>query len=66
MLSDGGMDDTAIEENLGGIGDCIESRQGFFELLIVVVTERLDPSFYFLQSVNWRAHGSIIPNDPPA
>lgn len=48
MFSDGCVDDAAVEEDLGGVGDCIESRQGFFELLIVIVAQRLDPSFYFL------------------
>jgi hypothetical protein len=48
MFTDGGMDDTAIKQDLGGIGDVVEDGQGLLELLIVIVTQRFDPSFNFL------------------
>lgn len=52
MFTNGGVDDPAIEQDLGGIGDVIEDGQGLLELLVVVVAQRLDPSFDFLTRVS--------------
>jgi hypothetical protein len=46
------MNDTAIEENLGLVGDAIKAFQGLFEFIIVVGTERLDPRLDFLGTVS--------------
>ncbi len=48
MFANGRMDYPAIEKDLGGVWNRIESRQGFFELLIVVVSECFDPGLDFL------------------
>lgn len=49
MFTDGGMDNPAVKQDLGGIGDVVENGQGLLEFLIVVVTQRFDPSFNFLE-----------------
>jgi hypothetical protein len=51
MFANGRMDHAAIEKDLGGVGNSIESRQGLFEFLIVVVSECFDPGLDFLQYV---------------
>jgi hypothetical protein len=55
MFANGGMNDTAIEQNLGGIGDAIEHAQGLFVLVIVIVTECLHPSLYLLPKCQYSA-----------
>jgi len=45
------MYDPTVEQYLGCVCDGIENGQGFLEFLIVIVTEGLDPSLYFLQTV---------------
>ena len=51
------MDDSAIEEDLGGIGNLIEDFQGFLIFTVLVVREGKHPRLNFLAwSVNWRSH----------
>ena len=52
MFANGGMYHTAVEQDLRGIGDGIKVPQCFLEFLIVIVSERLDPSLDFLSSVS--------------
>jgi hypothetical protein len=52
MFTDGCVDDAAVEEDLGSVCNGVEYPQGFFELLIVVVTQRLDPSLDFLSEIS--------------
>lgn len=52
VLAEGGMNDTAIEEYLGLVGDAIEASQGLFEFIVVVGTECLDPRLNFLVTVS--------------
>lgn len=59
MFTDGGVDDPAIEQDLGGVGDIIEDGQGLLELLVVVVTQRLDPSFDFLAQMRKKRRGEV-------
>lgn len=42
------MNDTAIEQNLGGVGDAVEGLQCLVELVVVVVGEGCHPGFDFL------------------
>jgi len=48
MLPNCCMYDPTVEQYLGCVCDGIENGQGFLEFLIVIVTEGLDPSLYFL------------------
>lgn len=43
------MDDTHIEQDLGCVGDLVEIREGFVELVVVVTAEGRDPCLNFLQ-----------------
>lgn len=64
MFANGCVYYTAVEEDLRGVGDCVEYSQGRLELLIVIVTERLDPSFDFLAACQRREEsrmGSPLP-----
>lgn len=63
MLSDGGVDDATVEQDLGGVGDAVEDLEGLFEFLVVVVCECLHPDLDFLgmstnllQSIRWTTH----------
>jgi hypothetical protein len=49
------MDDTAVEEDLGGVGDAVEVLQGVLEFVVVVVAEGRDPSLDFLLPVSTQA-----------
>lgn len=42
------MDNAAIEQDLGGIGDIVKDAERFVEFIIVVVSERLHPCLDFL------------------
>lgn len=42
------MDDTAIEQDLGGVGDAVEDFQCLVELVVVVAGEGCHPGFDFL------------------
>lgn len=46
---------TAVEQDLGGVGNGVEDTQGLFELLIIIVTQGFDPGFDFLQQVSRHA-----------
>lgn len=48
MLSDGGVDNATVEQDLGGVGDAVEDLEGLFEFLVVVVCECLHPDLDFL------------------
>lgn len=48
MLSESGMDDTDVEEDLGGVGDLVERGQRLVEFVVVIAGQGLDPGFYFL------------------
>jgi hypothetical protein len=49
MFAKGGVDDTAVEEDLGRVGDGIEVFQGLVEFIVVVAGEGGDPRLDFLQ-----------------
>jgi hypothetical protein len=60
MFANGCVDNTAVEQDLGSIGDGIENPQGFLELLVVIVPKRLDPRLYFLRRVReGHSHGTV-------
>jgi hypothetical protein len=42
------MNDSHVEENLGGISDNLEVLQRLVEFIVVVPAEGRDPRFYFL------------------
>lgn len=48
VLAECRIDHAHVEQNLGGIRDPLKGLEGFVELIVVVVLEGLDPSFYFL------------------
>lgn len=48
VLAEGRMDDAAIEQDLGGVGDLVETLQGLVELVVVVGTQGCHPSLDFL------------------
>ena len=48
MLAQCRMDDTAIEQNLGGVGDAVKRLQCLVELVVVVAGEGCHPGFDFL------------------
>lgn len=48
MLTESGMDDTAIEQNLGSIGDAVKDLQSFVEFVVVVAGKGCHPGFDFL------------------
>jgi hypothetical protein len=49
MFAEGGVDDTAVEEDLGRVGDGVEVFQGLVEFIVVVAGEGGDPRLDFLQ-----------------
>ena len=51
MFTESRMDDAAIEEDLGGVGDTVEGTQCLFELLFVVVGEGGHPGLDFLRRI---------------
>jgi len=57
MLPDCGVNDAAVEENLGRVGNVLKHPQGLFELIVVVVVQRLDPRLDFLAPVSPTARG---------
>lgn len=48
MFANGCMDDTAVKEDFGGVGNGIEGPQGFFEFLVVIAPKRFHPGLDFL------------------
>lgn len=42
------MYNTAIEEDLGSVCDCIEHCEGFFEFLVVIMAKGFNPCLDFL------------------
>ena len=48
MLAEGGVDDAAVEEDLGRVGDGVEVFEGLVELVVVVAGEGGDPRLDFL------------------
>lgn len=48
MFSQRRADNTAVEENLGGIRDTVEDLDSLLILLVVVVFQGQDPGFDFL------------------
>jgi len=42
------MDDTAVEQDLGGVGDALEDLQCLVELVVIVAGEGCHPGFDFL------------------
>jgi hypothetical protein len=60
MFAEGGVDDTAVEEDLGRVGDGVEVFQGLVEFIVVVAGEGGDPRLDFLQwwwLAEWRRSG---------
>ena len=49
MFPDSCVDDAAVEEDLGCIGDAVEHPEGLIELLTVIVHQRLHPGLNFLR-----------------
>jgi hypothetical protein len=54
MLAECRMDDTAVEQNLGCVGDAVEDLQCLVELVVVVAGEGCHPGFDFLPHVSNR------------
>lgn len=52
MLSKCGMNHTAVEQNLGCVGDLIEDFQCLVELVVVVAGEGCHPGLDFLTPLN--------------
>lgn len=52
MLAQSGMYDPAIEQNLRCIGNGIECLQGLLEFIIIVMRQRLHPSFDLLINID--------------
>ena len=48
MLAECRMYYTAIEQDLGGVGNVIECPESFFEFVVVIVPQGNYPRFYFL------------------
>jgi hypothetical protein len=42
------MNDTAVKQYLRGIGDVVEDLKRFFELIVVIVSDRPNPGLDFL------------------
>lgn len=51
MLSYSRVDNAAVKQDLGGVGDVIEDLEGLLELLVVIVRKRLHPGLDFLYPV---------------
>jgi hypothetical protein len=52
MLSECRMDDTAVEQNFGCVGDSVEDLQCLVELVVVVAGEGCHPGFDFLSHIS--------------
>jgi hypothetical protein len=52
MFAQGSMYHSAVEEDFRGIGDVIEDLQGFLELIILIVGQRLHPCLDFLPGIS--------------
>lgn len=48
MFAKSRMDDTAVEQNLGRVGDAVKSLQGLLKVVVVVAAEGCHPGFDFL------------------
>jgi hypothetical protein len=48
MLTECGMDDTTVEQNLGCVGDAVKDLQCLIKLVVVVAGEGCHPGFDFL------------------
>jgi hypothetical protein len=61
MLAECRMDDTAVEQNLGCVGDSVEDLQCLVELVVVVAGEGCHPGFDFLPHISelTRAKGAL-------
>lgn len=53
MLSYSRVDNAAVKQDLGGVGDVIEDLEGLLELLVVIVRQRLHPRLDFLEPVTF-------------
>lgn len=51
MLSYSRVDNAAVKQDLGGVGDVIEDLESLLELLVVIVRKRLHPCLDFLYPV---------------
>lgn len=49
VLSEGGVDDTHVEQYLAGVGDFLELGEGVVELVVVITSEGGDPSLDLLR-----------------
>jgi hypothetical protein len=54
MLSQRGLYHSAVEKDLGRVGNLSKGGKGFVELITVIVIERLDPSLDFLLGIKVR------------
>lgn len=48
VLAEGGVDDTHVEQDLGGVGDGLELPKRIVEFIVVVTAEGRDPCLDFL------------------
>lgn len=48
VLAQGSVDDTHVEQNLGGVGNLLEVPQCLVEFIVVIPRKGGDPGFYFL------------------
>jgi hypothetical protein len=55
MFAESRVDDAAVEVDFGRVGDDLEVGEGVVELVVVVVTEGLDPGLDFLESQRGKA-----------
>lgn len=52
MLAESGVDDTHVEEDLGGVCDLVELADSVLELIVVVAGEGSDPGLDFLPDLS--------------
>jgi hypothetical protein len=70
MLAECRMDDTAVEQDLGCVGDAVKDLQCLVELVVVVAGEGCHPGFDFLpyisNGVERKAHSAAEGRRAPA
>lgn len=48
MLAQCGMNDAAVEQNLGGVGNLSKHLEGVIEIVVVIAGQRCHPGLDFL------------------
>lgn len=59
MLAQRSVDDAAVEEDLGGVCNPAKDGDGVLELVVIVVSQRLNPGLDLLLSASVYYHGRI-------